>query len=115
MSRRATRQPDLFAASPAASGADDALPTLPDVDPKHRAWVLDQLTRELEEVEAASEVPLRHDTSRAMGKEMSFKGRLWQLDPADAACLLARWEAAWARHWDQWEIEEQAKMAAAER
>jgi hypothetical protein len=109
MPRHATRQPDLFAPDP----GDDALPTPPERSPEERAESLALLTRELEEVEAAPQLPCRHDTSRAMGKERSFRGRLWLVDPEDAARLLARWDAAWARHWEVWEREELAKLEAA--
>jgi hypothetical protein len=100
MPRHAIRQTDLF--------ADPTAPTVPPapvVEEHHRAEALAQLTRELEEVEASPTLPCRHDTSRAMGKEMAFKGRLWLLHPDDAARLRARWEAAWARHWERWEAE----------
>jgi hypothetical protein len=100
MSLDATRQADLFA-DPRAP----AMPAKPEVDAAYRAQALALMTRELEEVEASPDLPCKHDTSRAMGKEMSFKGRLWLLHVDDAARLLARWEAAWAAHWERWEAE----------
>jgi hypothetical protein len=116
MAVRSTRQPDLFSPdlfSPdlfrrdleAATATGTGLSPLPEVSEAERAEALAEMTRELEEVEASPHLPCRHDTSRAMGKEMSFKGRLWLLHKDDAARLLTRWQAAWARHWEVWNAE----------
>lgn len=101
MPLRASPQADLFA-PPDQAPAAWPIPVLKE---EERAYALMMLERELAEVEASPELPCLGDTSRAMGKEMSFRGKLWQVGDEDKARLLARWDAAWARHWAKWEAE----------
>jgi hypothetical protein len=105
MPRAATRQPDLFGPSDQRADQPATLPVFPVLTAEQQAEALALLERELAEVEASPDLPCRHDTSRAMGKEMSFRGRLWQVQPQDQARLLARWNTAWERHWAKWEAE----------
>jgi hypothetical protein len=101
MPRAATRQPDLFA-PPDQPPAETVFPVLTEEQKATALWLLE---RELAEIEAATELPCGGDTSRCMGKEMTYRGRLWQVSDDDKARLLARWNAAWERHWAKWEAE----------
>lgn len=115
MPRRDSRQDDLFAPPAPAEGAALARepgnhPWPPEgMEERDLAWALEKITRDLLEVEQAQTLPMAHDTSRAMGRQLSFKGRLWQVPPEIARDYAARWDAAWERLWAQWEEEELRK------